>query len=65
LGYFTILGAIQIFANIMSTTTRWVTEGGAGVQIPYNVNSMAFGHKVWLEVSAALEQAMAAVEEAS
>ncbi len=65
LGYFTILGAIQIFANIMQMTTWWVTDGGAGVQIPYNVNSMAFGHKVWLEVSSALEQAMAAVEEAS
>jgi aminoglycoside phosphotransferase (APT) family kinase protein len=59
IGYFTILGAIQIFAQLTSTTNEFAKGNGSGIGVPYNVNAMSFGHKIWLEVSQALEAAMA------
>jgi aminoglycoside phosphotransferase (APT) family kinase protein len=60
LGYFTILGAIQIFSQLVTAVDAFANGNGSGIAVPYNLNAMTFGHKIWMEVSTMLEHAMSA-----
>jgi aminoglycoside phosphotransferase (APT) family kinase protein len=55
LGYFVVLGAIRIFANLIAQNAAFVRGDVASITVPYNVNAAAFAHSVWLTAIAGLE----------
>lgn len=55
LGYFVVLGAIRIFANLIAANAAFVRGDTASITVPYNVNAAAFAHNVWIAAIGGLE----------